>query len=45
VANALALLQVAMLASVLGAWPTQAQSTAQIGIALGIKALFTQCVL
>ncbi len=42
--NALALLQVGLLAGLLSGWVTQGQSTAQLCIALGVKALFTQCV-
>jgi MFS-type transporter involved in bile tolerance (Atg22 family) len=42
IANAVYLLHVALLGSVLGAWADQGQSTIQIALTLAIKALYTQ---
>lgn len=42
VANALALLQVAVLGAILAGWAPHARSTLQLGLALGVKALFAQ---
>lgn len=41
-ANALALVQVVVLGAVMGGWAAQGQSTVQLGLALGVKALYAQ---
>jgi hypothetical protein len=42
IANAVYLLHVALLGSVLGAWANESQSTTQVALTLAIKALYTQ---